>query len=74
MTTTNKLAQGRPPATADPYVSTLLGKISEGKRVLNLPKDETVFAQGGNADAVYFIESGRVKISVVSSGGKEGGC
>jgi CRP-like cAMP-binding protein len=62
--------QPRPPT--DPYVSALLGKISEGKRVLNIPKGEFVFSQGDNADAIYFIESGRIKISVVSSGGKEG--
>jgi CRP-like cAMP-binding protein len=62
--------QPRPPA--DPYVSTLLGKITEGKRVLSVLNGEIVFAQGDKADAIYFIESGRVKISVVSSGGKEG--
>jgi CRP/FNR family transcriptional regulator, cyclic AMP receptor protein len=64
------VAQPRPPT--DPYVSTLLGKIIEGKRVLSVPKGEMIFAQGDNADAIFFIESGRVKISVVSSGGKEG--
>jgi CRP-like cAMP-binding protein len=53
-------------------VSTLLGKITEGKRVLSVLNGEIVFAQGDKADAIYFIESGRVKISVVSSGGKEG--
>jgi CRP/FNR family cyclic AMP-dependent transcriptional regulator len=63
-------SQARPPT--DPYVSTLLGKITEGKRVLSTLNGEIVFAQGDNADAIYFIESGRVKISVVSSGGKEG--
>lgn len=62
--------QPRPPT--DPYVSTLLGKITEGKRVLSVLNGEIVFAQGDKADAIYFIESGRVKISVVSSGGKEG--
>ena len=62
--------QPRPPT--DPYVSTLLGKIAEGKRVLSVPKGETIFAQGDNADAIYFVESGRVKVSVVSAGGKEG--
>jgi len=62
--------QPRPPT--DPYVATLLGKILEGKRVLNVPKGEMIFSQGDKADAIFFIESGRVKISVVSSGGKEG--
>jgi len=68
----NKLTPAPPAPPVDPYVSALLAKITEGKRVLTLPKDEMIFAQGDNADAIYFIESGRVKISVVSSGGKEG--
>jgi len=55
----------------DPYVMSLLENISEGKRVLTLPTDETNFAQGDPADAIFFIESGKVKISVVSAGGKE---
>jgi len=68
----NKVIPVSPIPPVDPYVSALLAKITEGKRVLTLPKDEMIFAQGDNADAIYFIESGRVKISVVSSGGKEG--
>jgi CRP-like cAMP-binding protein len=53
-------------------VSVLLEKISDGKRVVQFSKDETVFSQGDHADAIYFIESGRVKVSVVSPAGKEG--
>jgi hypothetical protein len=55
----------------DPYVTKLLGKISDGKRILNVAMGETVFAQGEQADAIFFIESGKVKISVISSVGKE---
>ena len=55
----------------DPYVTKLLEKISDGKRILNFAIGETVFAQGDQADAIFFIESGKVKISVISSGGKE---
>src|SRR5438132_12751272 len=55
----------------DPYVTNLLEKILDGKRILNVAMGETVFAQGDQADAIFFIESGKVKISVVSSGGKE---
>jgi CRP-like cAMP-binding protein len=72
MPNSNKATPGSPGPPVDPYVSALLAKILEGKRVLNLPKGEMIFAQGDKADAIYFIESGRVKISVVSSGGKEG--
>ena len=34
------------------------------------PKHE-IFAQGDNADAVYFLEEGKVKLTVVSTEGKE---
>jgi CRP/FNR family transcriptional regulator, cyclic AMP receptor protein len=55
----------------DPYVMELLEKISDGKRILNVAMGDTVFVQGEHADAIFFIESGKVKISVISSGGKE---
>lgn len=57
--------------TIDPYVMTLLQKVSEGKTILSLGKGERIFAQGEHADSVFFIESGKVKISVVSAAGKE---
>jgi len=49
-----------------------LGKIAEGMRVMSVRKGETIFSQGNCADTVYFVESGSVKISVVSYAGKEG--
>ena len=55
----------------DPYVMTLLEGIVEGKHVLSLPKGQKIFTQGDQADAIFFIQSGNVKISVVSSSGKE---
>ena len=70
MPTTKKAAKGTS-TSIDPYVASLLGKILEGKHVLNLPKGERVFAQGDRADAIFFIQSGKVKISVVSVVGKE---
>jgi CRP/FNR family transcriptional regulator, cyclic AMP receptor protein len=56
---------------ADPYVENLLENISEGKRVLNPQKGEKLFSQGDKADAIFFIQSGKVKITVVSAAGKE---
>ena len=55
----------------DPYVATLLGKIAEGKHVMNVPRGKGIFSQGDAADAIYFVQTGRVKVSVVSSAGKE---
>ena len=34
-------------------------------------KGDKIFTQGERADAVYFIQSGKVKITVVSKDGKE---
>jgi len=55
----------------DPYVANLLEKISEGKRVLNPKKGEKIFSQGERADAIFFLQSGKVKITVLSQAGKE---
>ncbi|PYS55449.1 MAG: Crp/Fnr family transcriptional regulator [Acidobacteria bacterium] len=65
-----KLAK-MPAPSVDPHVTNLLEKISEGKSVLNLQKGEKIFSQGDRADAIFFIRSGKVKITVVSTAGKE---
>ena len=70
MATAPKAAIGKR-AGIDPYVATLLSKITVGKRELNFRKGEKIFAQGDRADSIYFIQSGRIKITVVSTGGKE---
>ncbi|HYR83517.1 MAG TPA: cyclic nucleotide-binding domain-containing protein [Terriglobia bacterium] len=38
---------------------------------MTVPKGKTVFSQGDRADAIYFLQTGKVKVSVVSSAGKE---
>ena len=58
-------------ASVDPYVATLLGKITSGKQELTFRKGEKIFSQGEPADSVFFIQIGRIKISVVSAAGKE---
>ena len=58
-------------AALNPYVTDLLGKIDVGKTVLNLEKSQTVFSQGEAADSLYFIQTGKVKVTVVSALGKE---
>lgn len=49
------------------FVST----IGEGRQLVSFEKDATIFAQGEAPEAVFFIHSGRVKLSVVSGRGKE---
>jgi CRP/FNR family transcriptional regulator, cyclic AMP receptor protein len=58
-------------AVGDPYVATLLGRITVGKKALTFRKGEKIFSQGDPADSIYFIQSGRIKITVVSAAGKE---
>ena len=58
-------------AGVDPYVATLLAKITVGKQALSFQKGEKVFSQGDAADAIYFVQSGRIKVAVVSAAGKE---
>jgi CRP-like cAMP-binding protein len=55
----------------DPFVETLLEKITTGKERLSFKKGQKIFSQGDPADSIYFIQTGRVKISVVSAAGKE---
>src|SRR5213594_4370071 len=57
---------------ADPYVATLLSGITAGKQELTFQKNEKIFRQGEPADSIYFIQSGRIKVSIVSAAGKEG--
>ncbi|MFZ1746814.1 MAG: Crp/Fnr family transcriptional regulator [Nitrospirales bacterium] len=42
-----------------------------GKKFLTFPKKQNLFSQGDVADAVFYIQSGQVKLSVVSKQGKE---
>jgi len=63
--------ESRRPQRADSQVSSLLQAITTGKTTLTPAKGTRIFSQGEKSDAVYFIESGKVKISVVSPRGKE---
>src|SRR5580693_9844401 len=48
-----------------------LAKVGEGRSIGEYRKDEIVMSQGDPADAVFYIQSGKVKVSVVSEQGKE---
>jgi CRP-like cAMP-binding protein len=49
----------------------LLTKLSVGKTTRAYLADESVFSQGDAADAVFYIQRGKVKLTVVSKSGKE---
>jgi CRP/FNR family cyclic AMP-dependent transcriptional regulator len=48
-----------------------LAVVGEGRSIGVYRKDEIVFSQGDPADAVFYIQSGKVKVTVVSEQGKE---
>jgi len=48
-----------------------LSKVGQGKTSLISPKKHTIFSQGDAAEAVFYIQAGKVKLTVVSKQGKE---
>ena len=48
-----------------------LAKANGDRTISKYQKDQTVFSQGEAADAVFYIEQGKIKITVVSEQGKE---
>jgi CRP/FNR family cyclic AMP-dependent transcriptional regulator len=53
----------------DPNV--FLATIGEGRKILSVPKKQMIFAQGDAADAVFYVQKGKVRLTVVSKIGKE---
>jgi CRP/FNR family cyclic AMP-dependent transcriptional regulator len=53
----------------DPKV--FLAGVEEGKTIADYHKSQLVFSQGDRADAIYYIQRGKVKLTVVSDSGKE---
>ena len=48
-----------------------LAKVGAGKRVVEFHKNQHVFEQGDVADTVFYIQKGKVKLTVLSEHGKE---
>jgi CRP/FNR family cyclic AMP-dependent transcriptional regulator len=48
-----------------------LAKVGDGKTILSYRKNQVVFQQGEIADSVLYIQSGRIKVVVLSELGKE---
>ena len=56
--------------TAEFDAKAFLTKASEGRSVSAYRKKQVIFAQGDPADAVFYLERGQVKLTVVSDQGK----
>jgi CRP-like cAMP-binding protein len=50
---------------------TFLAKVEGGKTILTVSTKQILFSQGDAAEAVFYIQSGKVKLTVVSQHGKE---
>src|SRR5580693_7413738 len=48
-----------------------LAKVGTGKTILKYRKGRIIYAQGEEADRIFYIQSGTVKVTVVSEQGKE---
>ena len=51
--------------------STFLATIGEGRKSLTFARKQKIFAQGDKADEVFYIQKGKVRLSVVSKTGRE---
>ena len=48
-----------------------LAQVGLGKTILTYRKNQVVFSQGDAADTIFYIQTGRIKIVVISEQGKE---
>jgi CRP-like cAMP-binding protein len=52
-------------------VAAFLASAGLGRRIVQLAPKQTFFTQGDPADAVFYLQEGRAKVTVVSTVGKE---
>jgi CRP/FNR family transcriptional regulator, cyclic AMP receptor protein len=64
---TNRTTAGAP--LFDP--AKFLATVAVGRDVYTYSKKQVIFAQGDDADAVFYIKKGKVKVTVISEQGKE---
>ena len=48
-----------------------LAQTGLGRTILQCPKNQVIFAQGDPSDAVFYIQAGRARLTVLSRRGKE---
>jgi CRP/FNR family cyclic AMP-dependent transcriptional regulator len=51
--------------------SAFLSQTGLGRKIVDLKKGQTIFSQGDTAETVFYIQRGQIKLSVISSSGKE---
>ena len=55
--------------TFDP--TRFLTTIGEGRKIVSITKKQTIYAQGSACEAVFYIQKGKVRLTVVAKNGKE---
>jgi CRP/FNR family cyclic AMP-dependent transcriptional regulator len=63
--------QAKPKHRARFDPKSFLAKVGTGRTIASYGKNQAVFSQGDPADAIFYVQNGKVKITVVSSQGKE---
>ncbi|MGA9978192.1 MAG: cyclic nucleotide-binding domain-containing protein, partial [Candidatus Sulfotelmatobacter sp.] len=51
--------------------NTFLATIGDGRKIQIVPRKQVIFSQGDEADAIFYVQKGRVRLTVVSKIGKE---
>jgi CRP/FNR family cyclic AMP-dependent transcriptional regulator len=51
--------------------TTFLAQAGLGRTIVDLEEKQTIFSQGDPAEAVFYIQHGQIRLSVISPGGKE---
>lgn len=64
-----KKAASKRRAMFDPKA--FLSKVGKGRTIASYGANQVVFSQGDPAESVFFIEQGKVKLTVISEQGKE---
>ena len=64
-----RLAAAKKRSQFDPKA--FLTVINGGRKILAFPKKQAIFVQGDPSDAVFYIQKGKVRLTVVSKTGKE---
>jgi CRP/FNR family transcriptional regulator, cyclic AMP receptor protein len=70
----SRLQTSKPhPTNGEPVFDpeTFLTRAGLGRKIVNLKKNQTVYTQGDAADAIFYVQKGRLRVTVISANGKE---
>src|SRR5437899_1684705 len=51
--------------------SVFLTQTGLGRTIVDLKKGQIIFSQGDKSEAVFYVQSGKIRVSVISTSGKE---